>query len=547
MKKRTFCNPVNINYQYQYGYNGRESADPAVVRYKDKYFLFASHGSGYWISDDLVNWDFIKVDLQKQPEFALFAPATLVIGERMYITHSQGGSVLYSDDPFDPGSWVNIGRPYEWHDPAFLLDDDGSVYIYEGLGDYSIHCSKLDPDNGFAVLEGPVPVFYSDYQNRGYDRCGDNNEIERRPSLEGAWVNKINGKYYLTYATPGTEFSTYCDGVAVSDSPMGLFENCDNSPTVFESTGFMRGAGHGCLFEDVNGNLWKMDTTSVSVNHMFERRLALFPAKIIDGRLYTNTLRGDYPMFYPHETKNPFEQADAGLSLLSYNAKVKASSTLDGGHTPANAFDENMKTWWSAETGAAGEWIEADLGKSYSVSSVQINFADTDITPCEGRENGFSYRYALEVSDDGEIWRMLVDRRDNTEDCPHEYFEFENESFRYIKLSNHGDFPAKGKFSVSGIRVFGAPAGDPPPYAPEFSVIRDTDGRNMTVTWERVPGAEGYIVRFGAHKNELYTQYQIIDGTKAEIRSLINGVEYNVAADAYGKGGIAKGKTVKKA
>ena len=55
MKKRTFCNPVNINYQYQYSYNGRESADPAVVRYKDKYFLFASHGSGYWVSDDLVS------------------------------------------------------------------------------------------------------------------------------------------------------------------------------------------------------------------------------------------------------------------------------------------------------------------------------------------------------------------------------------------------------------------------------------------------------------------------------------------------------------
>ena len=52
----TFCNPLNINYQYQPGYRGRESADPAVVLYKDKYFLFASHGTGYWISDDLAEW-----------------------------------------------------------------------------------------------------------------------------------------------------------------------------------------------------------------------------------------------------------------------------------------------------------------------------------------------------------------------------------------------------------------------------------------------------------------------------------------------------------
>ena len=31
MAKRTFCNPVNINYQYQHYFRGRESADPAVV------------------------------------------------------------------------------------------------------------------------------------------------------------------------------------------------------------------------------------------------------------------------------------------------------------------------------------------------------------------------------------------------------------------------------------------------------------------------------------------------------------------------------------
>ena len=545
MKKKTFCNPVNINYQYQMSYNGRESADPAVVLYKDKYFLFASHGSGYWVSDDLVNWDFIKVDLKKQPEFALFAPATLVIGDRMYITHSQGGGILYSDDPFDPDSWVYIGRPYEWHDPAFLLDDDGSVYIYEGLGDYSIHCSKLDPDDGFKVLEGPVPVFYSDYKSRGYDRCGDNNEIERRPSLEGAWANKINGRYYLTYATPGTEFSTYCDGVAVSDSPMGPFENCDNSPTVFKSTGFMRGAGHGCLFEDKNGNLWKMDTTSISVNHMFERRLALFPAMIADdGRLYTNTLRGDYPMFYPHETDDPFFETDAGMSLLSYNAKVKASSVLDEDHAPELAFDENMKTWWSAKTGGAGEWIEADLGKARRVFSVQVNFADQDITPCEGRENGFSYKYAIEASDDGESWRTVIDRSGNGDDMPHEYFELDGEEFRYVRLTNRGEVPAGGKFSVSGLRIFGERDGKAPEKAPRFTAVRDEDERNMTVEWEPVGLAEGYFVRFGSVENWLYTQYQIINGTKASIRCLIKGVRYHVTVDAYNAGGITKGTTV---
>ena len=546
MKKRTFCNPVDINYRYQRGYKGRESADPLIILYRGKYFLFASHGEGYWISDDLVKWDFLLVDIKKFPDFELFAPAACVVGERLYVTFSQGGNILYSDDPFDPGSWINIGRPYEWHDPAFLYDDDGYVYVYEGLGDRCLHASKLDPGDNMRLVEGPVPIFYSDYRTRGYDRCGDNNEIERMPSLEGGWVNKIDGKYYLTYATPGTEFSTYCDGVAVSDHPLGPFENCDNSPTVFKSTGFMRGAGHGCLFEDLRGNLWKIDTVSISVNHMFERRLCLFPAKLSeDGRLYTNTLRGDYPMFYPHEVDDPFTECDAGLHLLSYGSACSASSSLDADHSPERAADENMKTWWSAKDGEPGQWLCLDLGSVLPVESVQVNFADQDITDTTGRENGFSYRYALSVSDDGENWRMLTDRRDNGDDHPHEYFQYDDEAFRFIKIENHGEVPANGRFAVSGLRVFGKGDGKAPEKAPEFTAVRDEDERNMCVTWDEVPSAEGYFVRFGVDENRLFTQYQIIGQTRADIRCLIKGVSYTVTVDAYNRNGITRG-TVKR-
>ena len=137
---QTFCNPVRINYQYQPYFRGRESADPAVVLYRDSYFLFASHGSGYWVSKDLMEWTFLMVDTERFPQFRLFAPAPLVLGDRIYLTHSEGGHMLYSDDPFDPSSWVDIGRAYVWQDPALFLDDDGKVYLYDGLSTGS-HCS----------------------------------------------------------------------------------------------------------------------------------------------------------------------------------------------------------------------------------------------------------------------------------------------------------------------------------------------------------------------------------------------------------------------
>jgi hypothetical protein len=544
MDVRTICNPVNINYQYQNGYFGRESADPAVVLYKDTYFLFASHGSGYWFSDDLVQWKFIKVDLERFPDFRLFAPATLVIGDRMYITHCQGGNILYSDDPFDPDSWVNIGKAYDWNDPAFIYDDDGYVYIYEGLSQNSpLHVSKLDPNDNMKLVCGPLPIFTSDIKNRGYERSGDNNEREDRlPCLEGAWVNKIGGRYYLTYAVPGTEFSGYCDGVAVSDSPMGPFVNCDNSPTVFKNTGFMRGAGHGCLFYDKKGNLWKLDTVSISENHIFERRLCLFPSKIgEDGRLYTNTLRGDYPMIYPCDVNDPFENADAGWNLLSYGKALKASSVYED-HTPDKAADENLKTWWSAETGSGGEWIEFDLGNVSKAYSVQVNFADQNIANTDGRGHGFTYKYLLEVSDNGIDWRVLADKRDNKEDLSHEYIQFEGpETFRYIKLTNCGPVPAGGRFAVSGLRVFGPGEGKLPASSPGFIAKRGEDERNMTVSWKSVENAEGYIVRFGVNESELYTQYQVIGGNKADIGCLISGVRYYVTVDAYNSAGVIKG------
>jgi hypothetical protein len=58
----------------------------------------------------------------------------------------------------------------------------------------------------------------------GWQRFGehmDNTFLD--PFIEGAWMTKHNGKYYLQYAAPGTEFSGYADGVVVGDSPLGVF------------------------------------------------------------------------------------------------------------------------------------------------------------------------------------------------------------------------------------------------------------------------------------------------------------------------------------
>lgn len=57
-----FCNPINFSYNYQFsGLSddfslNREAADPSIVLFKGKYYLFPSMAKGFLVNEDLVIW-----------------------------------------------------------------------------------------------------------------------------------------------------------------------------------------------------------------------------------------------------------------------------------------------------------------------------------------------------------------------------------------------------------------------------------------------------------------------------------------------------------
>lgn len=85
------------------------------------------------------------------------------------------------------------------------------------------------------------------------------------PYIEGAWMTKYHGKYYLQYASPGTEFNIYSDGVYVSDKPLGPFHLADNNLFSYSPGGFCPGAGHGSTMEYMQGNWWHTSTMRISI------------------------------------------------------------------------------------------------------------------------------------------------------------------------------------------------------------------------------------------------------------------------------------------
>ena len=71
---KTFCNPVNLNYRFMKidgGEGIREAADPVVVSFKDKYYLFASKSSGYWYSEDFTDWKHVFITDSVLPKMCI--------------------------------------------------------------------------------------------------------------------------------------------------------------------------------------------------------------------------------------------------------------------------------------------------------------------------------------------------------------------------------------------------------------------------------------------------------------------------------------------
>ena len=340
----TFCNPLNLDYRIsERSVPFRQCADPVIVFFKGYYFLFGTQSDGYWYSEDFGEWTHVKpVNMPSQHT----APSVFAMDDSLYFTAFDLDKIYSSKNPIS-GLWQEAGDITKYRDPAFFLDDDGKVYVYYGCSpDKGIRVVEVDPESGFKEISDPVLCLESDISTRGWERRGDeclgfykpNGVFDIQPWVEGAWMTKHDDIYYLQYAAPGTCYKSYADGVFTSHSPKGPFVYEKYNPFCHKPSGFIRGAGHGNIFVDKNGNYWKTVTMVVSVAHKFERRVGVFPLGFRDdGQIYTLTYLGDYPQYLPGLQPEPHKNNLVGWMLLSYKKKSDASSSLDN-HPAVDAF-----------------------------------------------------------------------------------------------------------------------------------------------------------------------------------------------------------------
>ena len=573
---RVLINPLNIPYQFQH-YNkqaSRESADPTLIYFKGRYYLFASMSGGFYYSDDMLHWDWHE---NRELTPFRYAPDVRQVGDWLIFSSSdRDPSAIYrSKDPLSD-DFEKLSEPFPFWDPNTFQDDDGRVYFYWGCANTTpIYGQEFDPETMTPIGEKKELIFGNtaehgwerpNYPGRPKEQGKEGlamrlfrlymrlSGADKKPFIEGAFMNKWNGKYYLQYAAPGTELATYGDGVYVGDSPLGPFTYQAHNPFSSKPGGFITGAGHGSTIEDEHGNLWHASTMRISVSANFERRLGLFPAGLDrDGILFCNQNFADYPLEIPEGKFDP-RSVKPKWMLLSYKKSAVASSYREG-HETAKALDEDIRSCWCAK-GSAGEWYRLDLGDVYAAHGIQLDFADVDVPMLEVdkslRSNVYTSnryidpdptlrtRYLLEGSTDGSEWFVLSDKRSAETNLPHDYLELDGVKLRYVRVTAE-KLPYDEPFALSGLRVFGLGNCAAPEAVAAFDASRQ-DAMTAKLSWKAADRAIGYNIRYGISPDKLYSSHMVYGQTEVLLTMLNAGQNYYAAVDSFGEGGVTEGE-----
>lgn len=278
---------VNPLFDYKFG------ADPYAITYNGRVYIYTTNdsqqyeetkdehgyptrGNGFdkintlnvFSSADMVNWtDHGEISVANKGAASLsWAPAvghkTIDGKEKFFLYFANGGNGIYvleSDSPIGPfeapatGSTLitknmpqGTGIPYLF-DPAVLVDDDGTGYLYYGGG--------FENNADQETINNPKTFRVVKLKDNMVELDGDAKMIEAPGNFEDSGIHKYNGKYYFTYcsnfANTLTETGRGNICAMVSDKPMEGFEFAG---IVFPNQGTFFGAGtggnnHHCFFE----------------------------------------------------------------------------------------------------------------------------------------------------------------------------------------------------------------------------------------------------------------------------------------------------------
>ena len=468
-KSVRYCNPLPIEASSRDGSpQGVNLGDVTVVREGGKYSMFCTGGGG-WVSEDLVNWRYQGVEMRQGR--VPVAPHVVKYNRQFYM--SGNDAPLYRAPailgPYEVvGDWTDVsGKPFsgvangrQWvgaFDVDIFVDEDNKPYLYfPARSTEGIDVVPLDPNHLNRFTATPKRLFGFD-RSHVWERYGEMNEYPDISWIEGPWMMKRKGTYYLQYSASGTQWLSYATGLYTSKSPTGPFAYAPVNPILRKTTGVVTGTAHGSIVEGPDGNWWQFYTIVLS-NPPGGRRVGMDPVGFdARGNLF---VRGpsETPRWGPGVVADPARHGDSGSLPLTINKMraMNAKSTFSSqrpGHEAAYAVDNSTGTWWEPAEEDRRPSITIDLGPAtefdpiqrFAVDSSRILFAAGRLfgrpgaPPAAPSADGVvAHRYTIEASDDGKAFATLLDKTQNTVTKYVEFDELPPTTCRFVRLTLTG-------------------------------------------------------------------------------------------------------------
>lgn len=200
-------------------------ADPFLLVHEGKYYLYStnsSEGFRVFVSDDCASWTDGGLALSKDDvmgDKGFWAPEITVKDGKFYMVYvaNEHLGVAVADSPLGPfvqkeKRWLSERNAIDGH---FFIDDDGTAYLYY---------VRFDKGNVLYVTKMSDDLLSMDEENEQFlFRAELDWELKDCSVVEGPFVLKHDGRYYLTYSANHTRSPYYAVGCATSDSPYGPF------------------------------------------------------------------------------------------------------------------------------------------------------------------------------------------------------------------------------------------------------------------------------------------------------------------------------------
>ncbi len=238
--------------------------DPFILYYNNMYYAYGTqsdNGIVVYTSADLKTWEKqSKLALNKEDSYAdrwFWAPEIYYIKEKnkffMYYSADEHVCVATSDSPLGPFK-QDVKEPMldgKAIDNSLFIDEDGKAYMSfvrfvdgNGVSGNSIWLAELANDLKTIKQETLTPSLHvTEAWENVWPRV-----------VEGPFILKHAGKYYMTYSANSYESPFYDVGYATSDSPMGPWTKYEKNPILQKNDG-LQGVGHSAMFSDKDGKL----------------------------------------------------------------------------------------------------------------------------------------------------------------------------------------------------------------------------------------------------------------------------------------------------